>query len=163
MRLYWWALAVILVLTLWPFAPVLLANGLAAAGHCAISESGPTPCALFGGDWGGPLWAMASLIRVAFFTVPAGATLLFFWLVTLIVSLSAHARRRGGSNPARAGGVNLGWYVLALAVIAALGYGVLMGWLPGAVLFLVIFAAIFWLFSFVFVLYAMLRRSRIKP
>jgi hypothetical protein len=163
MRPYWFALALIALFTLWPFGPVLVGNGLAAAGHCTIAEGGPMPCALFGGDWGGALWVMASLIRAAFFTVPAGLTLLFFWLVTLIVSLAAYGRRRGGRNAARTGRVNFGWYALALAAIAALGYGVLMGWLPGAVLFLVLFAAIFWLFSFVFVLYAMLRRSRIKP
>jgi hypothetical protein len=54
-------------------------------------------------------------------------------------------------------------YWLALAAILALGYATLSAWLPAPVLLLVAFAAIFWLFSFVFALVATLRRkSRAK-
>ena len=163
MARYWFVLALILLFAAWPLLPVLIANLIAAASHCALVEAGPQPCPVGGGDWGGPLWSMASLIKVSFFSVPAGVTLLFFWLLVLVVSLAAHVRRQSGSNAPRLERVNFLWYALTLVAILAVAYMVLSGWLPGVLIFLLAFAAIFWLFSFVFALYSTLRRARTRP
>ena len=160
---YWLVLALILLFAAWPLVPAALANVVAAANHCGLVEAGPQPCPVGGSDWGGPLWSMASLVKIVFFTLPAGATLLFFWLLALIVGLTTYARRQAGSNAPRLEHINFLWYALALAVILAVAYMVLSGVLPGILLFLVIFAAIFWLFSFAFALYSTLRRSRSRP
>jgi hypothetical protein len=159
---YWFVLALILIFAAWPLPPVVIANIVAALNHCPLVEAGPQPCPLGGGDWGGPLWSMASLIKVSFFSIPAGATLLFFWLLVLVVSLATHVRRQSGNNTPRLERVNFLWYALTLVAILGVAYMVLSGWLPGALLFLVVFAVIFWLFSFVFALYSTLRRARTR-
>ena len=50
---------------------------------------------------------------------------------------------------------------LSLIGLLAVGYITLVGWLPGPVIFLVIFGAIFWLFSF-FMSLAISVRDRVK-
>ena len=160
---YWFVLALILVFAGWPLLPVAIANLIAGLNHCALVEAGPQPCPIGSSDWGGPLWSMASLIKVSFFSIPAGVTLLFFWLLVLVVSLAAHVRRQSGTNTPRLERVNFLWYALTLVAILALAYMVLSGWLPGVLIFLVVFAVIFWLFSFVFALYTTLRRARTRP
>ena len=163
MRRYWFVLVLILIFAAWPLLPALVANLVAGMNHCPLVEASPQPCPVGGGDWGSPLWSMASLVKVSFFSIPAGATLLFFWVVVLVVSLAAHVRRRAGTNTPRVERVNFLWYALTLAAILALAYMVLSGWLPGALIFLVVFAVIFWIFSFTFALYTTLRRARTRP
>jgi hypothetical protein len=160
---YWFVLALILIFAAWPLLPVAIANAVAAMNHCPLLEAGPQPCPVGGGDWGATLWGMASLVKVSFFSIPAGVTLLFFWVLALVVGLATHVRRESGTNTPRADRVNFLWYALALVVLLAVAYMVLLGVLPGVLLFLVIFAAIFWIFSFAFAVYSTLRRARTRP
>ncbi len=160
---YWFALVLILIFAAWPLLPVAIANGIAIANHCMLAEAGPQPCPVGGGDWGPTLWGMASLVKVSFFSIPAGVTLIFFWLLVLIVGLATHLRHQTGSNTPRAERVNFLWYGLTLVALVALAYMTLQGVLPGVLLFLVIFAAIFWIFSFAFAVYSTLRRARTRP
>jgi uncharacterized membrane protein len=56
--------------------------------------------------------------------------------------------------------VNLLWYPVALVPILLLGYAGLAGWLPGMTVALAIFALIFWLFSLIFAIVALLRKPK---
>jgi hypothetical protein len=56
--------------------------------------------------------------------------------------------------------VNLLWYPATLVPILLLGYAGLAGWLPGMTIALAIFALIFWLFSLIFAIVALLRKPR---
>ena len=53
--------------------------------------------------------------------------------------------------------VNFGYYGVALIAILAGTAAVFAGWLPGPVIFLVIFVAIFWIFSFLMALSTTIR------
>lgn len=110
------------------------------------------------------LWPLPfGLHSLAAVSLPMGALAAALWLVVLMIAWNAHVRRRAGIATASTGRVNFLYYALALAAILALGYATLSDWLPAPVLLLVAFAAIFWLFSFVFALVATLRRkSRAK-
>ncbi len=163
MRPYWIGLVAIVVFTLWPLLAAQLGLSLADLGHCTLVEAGPTPCPLPGGDWGGAFYGLAEMGGLSVFSVPVGMTLLFLWLLAVIVARQADARRRTGALSTTALDINLAYYGLALLGIVGLGYAVLKGWLPGPLLFVVLFAAIFWLFSFVFALISTLRRLRNTP
>ena len=163
MRPYWIGLAAIAVFTLWPLLAAQAALSLADLGHCTLVEAGPRPCPLPGGDWGGALYDLAEMGGLSVFSIPVGMTLLFLWLLALIVARQAEARRRAGVLSTTALDISFRYYGFALLCIVGLGYAVLGGWLPGPLLFVVLFAAIFWLFSFVFALISTLRRFRNMP
>ncbi len=64
------------------------------------------------------------------------------------------------SRPILVTRVNLWWYLPALAVILGLGWLALGNFVPAVFLPLVLFAAIFWLASFVMAVIAKLRQPR---
>ena len=113
---------------------------------------------------GSALWPLPfGLDSLAAVSLPMGALAAALWLVVLMIAWNAYIRRRAGIATASTARINFLYYALALAAILALGYATLSAWLPAPVLLLVAFAAIFWLFSFVFALVATLRRkSRAK-
>jgi hypothetical protein len=157
MRRYWQLLAVIGVFAVWPLPIVYIASAIADLNHCTIVETGATPCLVGGVDRGGLLFDMASLVQASFVTLPIGVALGFIWLCVLIINVMAWRRKRVGVPDATRMQPNFAYYGLALAAILAIGYATLVGWLPGPLLLLVCFVAIFWLFSFVFALITTLR------
>ena len=67
---------------------------------------------------------------------------------------------RSANRPILVSRVNLWWYVLALVPIVGLGWATLNGYVPGLIAPLVLFAAVFWLASFVMAVIAKLRAPR---
>jgi hypothetical protein len=164
MRRYWQLLAVIGVFAVWPLPIVYIASVVADLNHCTIVETGATPCLVGGVDRGGLLYDMASLVQASFVTLPIGVALGFIWLCVLIINVMTWRRKRLGVPDATRMQPNFTYYGLALAAILLIGYATLMGWLPGPLLLLVCFVAIFWLFSFVFALVTTLRdKARPEP
>ena len=163
MRLYWQALMLIAIFAVLPMAVVYLAASVADLNGCTILDAGPTPCLIFGADRGGLLYDMAAMVQVSFVTLPIGIALGFVWLCVLIISVMTWRRKRSGVANATKIEVNFGYYALSLLGLVAVGYATLAGWLPGPVLLLVSFVAIFWIFSFVFALVTTLRdKARAK-
>ena len=72
---------------------------------------------------------------------------------------------RSANRPILVTRVNLWWYPLALVPILLLGWLSLIGLIPGLLMPLVLFAAVFWLASFVMAVFAKLRapRSESRP
>ena len=157
MRSYWQMLGLIAVFALWPYVIVYLASVIADLNRCTISDLGPTPCLVAGGDRGGLLYDMASMVQVSFVSMPIGLLLCFLWLSVLIISVMAYRRKRSGVADATKMDVNFIYYGLTLVGILAIGLATLSGWLPAPVLLLVSFVAIFWIFSFVFAVLSVLR------
>ena len=67
------------------------------------------------------------------------------------------SRDAAGAPPPARFKANFAWYAVALIAILAAGAAVLAGWLPGPVIPVVIFAAVFWLLSFFMALAATIR------
>ena len=67
---------------------------------------------------------------------------------------------RSANRPILVRRVQLRWYLLALIPILAAGWATLNGFVPGLIAPLVLFAAIFWLASFVMAIIARLRTPR---
>ena len=162
MRRYWQLLAIIAVFAIWPLPIVYVASVIADLNHCAIVETGATPCLVGGVDRGGLLYDMASLVQAGFVTLPLGIALGFIWLCVLVINVMTWRRKRLGVPDATRMQPNFTYYGLALAAILLIGYASLAGWLPAPLLLLVSFVAIFWLFSFVFALVTTLRDAA-KP
>lgn len=68
--------------------------------------------------------------------------------------------KRSANRPLLVRRVNLWWYPLALVVIVLLGWLSLINLIPALLMPLVLFAAIFWLASFVMAVIARLRAPR---
>jgi hypothetical protein len=68
--------------------------------------------------------------------------------------------KRSANRPILVRRVNLWWYALALVVIVLLGWLSLINLIPALLMPLVLFAAIFWLASFVMAVIAKLRAPR---
>ena len=153
-------LALIVAFALWPLVVVYLGVLVADLAGCTI---GAGPCLIGGGD-ARPLLRFARRRRPGQRRQPAGrAHAGFSWLCVLGFSWMAYRRKRSGVADYTRLEINFGYYGLSLVVLVALAYATVQGWLPSAVLILVIFAAIFWAFSFVFALLSTLRdraRSR---
>lgn len=68
--------------------------------------------------------------------------------------------KRSANRPILVSRINLWWYALALVVIVLLGWLSLINLIPVLLVPLVLFAAIFWLASFVMAVIAKLRSPR---
>jgi hypothetical protein len=68
--------SLVAVWTLWPIGSVLLADGIAAALHCRLSEGGPIPCSAFGVDISRQPYVSALAFWYALTTLPTGVGLL---------------------------------------------------------------------------------------
>lgn len=160
MRPYWVSLGLIALFTAWPAILVYIAAVIADLNGCLILEAGPSSCFVLGIDLGGALYQLGMLGEMFGVTFPVGSLLAFFWFGALVVNAMAWRRKHGARGrdiaPAGATGVQveLVWYGVGLVPIVAVLLATLAGWLPAPVLFLVIFVAIFWLFSFVFAVIA---------
>src|SRR3569832_59443 len=157
MRIYWQLLVLIAIVAVGPAVIVYLASAIADLNHCTITDTGPTPCVIFGQDRGGLLYDMATMVQVSFVTLPIGILLGFLWMSVLVISVMAYRRKRSGVADATRMDVNFGYYGLSLLGILAIGYATLSGWLPAPVLLLVAFVGIFWILSFLFALSTSLR------
>ncbi len=89
--------------------------------------------------------------------------LVLIWICILALSYMAWRRKAMGVKDFTRVEVNFGYYALALFGIMVIGLATLQGLLPGPVIFLVIFAGIFWIFSFLMALSVALRdRAKAK-
>lgn len=154
MRPYWQVLALIALFALWPLVVVYLTSLVADLAGCTI---GAGPCPIGGADAGPLLAALASVVQVSVMSLPVGLMLGFLWLCVLGFSWMAYRRKRSGVADYTRLEVNFGYYGLTLVALVAVAFATVQGWLPSAVLIIVIFAAIFWAFSFVFALLSTLR------
>ena len=82
--------SLVAVWTLWPIGSVLLANGVAAAFRCRLSEGGPLPCSAFGVDISRHLYVGAVAFWYALTTLPTGIGCL---LLVAASHLCVHAVR----------------------------------------------------------------------
>jgi type IV secretory pathway VirB2 component (pilin) len=155
MRPYWLLLGLIALLGLAPPVLGLLGASLAEKSACAPGAEGPTAC-------NGLIAGLLDLGGMTEVTTPVASLLGLVWVVTVGISVLAWRRKRSGVGDATKLEVNFGYYGLALLAIVLTGYATLNGWLPGPALLLVLFAAIFWIFSFAFALLSVLRDSRTK-
>jgi hypothetical protein len=88
-------LALIILLTIGPFVVLLLGGAVAGALGCNMPISGSTPCLFMGADLSEALAIAVFFGYLAFFTFPAGTTLLGIWSVAaVIVTLVWWLRRR---------------------------------------------------------------------
>ena len=71
MRLAWILAAVLIVIGLAPVASMLTATSVASLAGCAISESFPQPCIVWGSDWGGVLNTLFTTGWLMCLTAPA--------------------------------------------------------------------------------------------
>ncbi|MEO8758548.1 MAG: hypothetical protein ABI398_12465 [Devosia sp.] len=157
MRPYWQMLAIVAIFAVWPMVVVYIAAVIADLNGCTISDAGPTLCMVMEADRGGLLYDMAGMVEVSYVVLPLGVALGFVWLCVLIISVMTWRRKRSGVPDATRITVNFGYYALSLLAILAVGYATLASWLPGPVLLLVCFVAIFWIASFLFALATTLR------
>jgi hypothetical protein len=152
MKIYWQVLGFIAFFTLAPWVTVYIAAVIADLNGCTISATEALPCMIWGADRGEMLFGLASVADFAYITLSVGLMLLLIWIAILWVSYLAWRRKAMGVKDFTKVEVNFGYYFAALVAILAGASAVFAGWLPGPVIFLVIFVAIFWIFSFLMAL-----------
>jgi hypothetical protein len=82
-RLMIWTQALILALAACPLPAGLLAVALTSAAGCRLGENSPIPCVVFGHDFGGLLYGMASSIRFVALTIPLAVLAVIVWRIVL--------------------------------------------------------------------------------
>ena len=81
-------LALIILFTIGPLVVLLLGGAVAGALGCDMPIAASAPCLFMGADLSDAMSIAVFFGYLAFFTVPAGTTLLGIWLViTVIVTL----------------------------------------------------------------------------
>jgi hypothetical protein len=90
-------LALILLLTIGPLAALLLGGAVADALGCSMPISANTGCLFMGTDLSGTLTIAVFLGYMAFWTFPAGTTLLAIWLVAAVIVTAVWWLRRRGA------------------------------------------------------------------
>ena len=148
MKIYWQVLGLIGFFALAPWVLVYVAAVIADINGCTISATEALPCLIGGVDRGEMVFGLASFADFAYISLSVGLMLVLIWIAILWVSYMAWRRKALGVRDYTKIEVNFGYYFAALIAIMAGAAAVLAGWLPGPVIFLVIFVAIFWIFSF---------------
>ena len=156
-KIYWQVLGLIAVFALAPWVIVYVAAVVADLNGCTLSATEALPCVIRGVDRGETLFGLASFADFAYISLSVGLMLLLVWGAILAVSYMAWRRKAQGVKDFTKIDVNFGWYGVALVAILAGAAMVLAGWLPGPVIFLVIFVFIFWAFSFLMALSVTIR------
>jgi hypothetical protein len=88
-------LALIVLFTVGPLVGLLLGGAVAGALGCNMPIAASAPCLFMGADLSEALAVAVALGYLAFFTLPAGTTLVGIWLVAaVIVTLVWLLRRR---------------------------------------------------------------------
>ena len=163
MKPYWQVLGLIALFALTPWVLVYIATVIADLNGCTISATEVLPCLMLGGDRGEFLFSLASFADFAYISLSVGSMLVLIWICILTLSYMAWRRKAMGVKDFTKIEVNFGYYALTLFVIMATGLVTLNGFLPGPVIILVIFAGIFWIFSFLMALSIALRdRAKAK-
>jgi hypothetical protein len=157
MKIYWQLLGVIAFFSLAPWVIVYIAAVVADLNGCTISATEVLPCMIWGVDRGETIFGLASFADFAYISLSVGSMLLLTWIAILWVSYAAWRRKARGVKDYTKVEVNFGYYLAALVAILAGAAAVFAGWLPGPVIFLVIFVAIFWIFSFLMALSVTIR------
>jgi hypothetical protein len=160
---YWQVLGLIAFFTLAPWVLVYVATVIADLNGCTISATEVLPCFFLGGDRGAFLFGLASFADFAYISLSVGTMLALIWACLLTLSYMAWRRKAKGVKDFTKVEINFRYYALSLFVIMALGLITLNGFLPGPVIFLVIFALLFWIFSFLLALSVTIRdRAKAK-
>ncbi len=148
MKIYWQVLGLIAFFALAPWVLVYVAAVIGDLNGCTISATEALPCLIGGVDRGDMVFGLASFADFAYISLSVGLMLGLIWIAILWVSYMAWRRKALGVRDYTKVEVNFGYYFAALVAILAGAAAVFAGWLPGPVIFLVIFVAIFWIFSF---------------
>ena len=157
MKIYWQVLGLIAFFTLAPWVIVYIAAVIADLNGCTLSATEVLPCVIGGIDRGETLFGLAGFADFAYISLTVGVMLLLIWCAILALSYMAWRRKAQGVKDFTKIEVNFAWYGVALLAILAGAAMVLAGWLPGPVIFLVIFVFIFWIFSFLMALSVTIR------
>ena len=147
-KIYWQVLGLIAFFALAPWFIVYIAAVIADLNGCTLSATEALPCMIGGADRGETLFGLAGFAEFAYISLTVGIMLVVIWGGVLAISYAAWRRKAQGVKDFTKVEINYGWYGVALVAILAGGAMVLAGWLPGPVIFLVIFVFIFWVFSF---------------
>ncbi|WP_375451113.1 hypothetical protein [uncultured Devosia sp.] len=91
-HVYWVALAIIAVFTLWPVASVTLTYWIADANGCRVDEGNMHPCIIGGHDLGALLYTMGVMGWFMLASLPLGFGAAIVWLITLLIHRSAWRR-----------------------------------------------------------------------
>ena len=148
MKIYWQVLGLITFFALAPWVLVYIAAVIADLNGCTLSATEALPCLIGGVDRGEMVFGLASFAELAYISLSVGLMLGLIWIAILAVSFMAWRRKALGVRDYTKVEVNFGYYGVALIAILAGTAAVFAGWLPGPVIFLVIFVFIFWIFSF---------------
>lgn len=157
MKPYWQVLGLIGLFALAPWVIVYVAAVLADLNGCTLSAETPLPCTIFGADRGELMFGLAGFANFAYISLSVGLMLTLIWSAILAVSFMAWRRKASGAADFTRIDVNFGYYGIALLAILAATAAIFAGWLPGPLIFLVIFVFIFWVFSFLMVLSTTIR------
>lgn len=163
MKLYWQVLGLIAFFALAPWVLVYVAAVIADLNGCTLSATEALPCIIWGVDRGEMVFGLASFAELAYISLSVGLMLGLIWIAILWVSYMAWRRKALGVADYTKVEVNFGYYGVALIAILAGAAAVFAGWLPGPVIFLVIFVAIFWIFSFLMAVSVAIRDRVRKP
>jgi hypothetical protein len=147
-KIYWQVLGLIAFFALAPWVIVYIAAVIADLNGCTLSAIEALPCMIGGADRGETLFGLAGFAELAYISLTVGVMLLLIWAGVFAISYAAWRRKARGVKDFTKIEINYGWYGVALLAIFALAAMVVAGWLPMPVIFLVIFALIFWVFSF---------------
>jgi hypothetical protein len=86
--------AVAVIWTIWPIAFVALANLIASALHCRLSEGGPLPCTVLGMDISRQLYVLALSFWYALTTLPTGIPAIAVLVIAHCLAALAARRKR---------------------------------------------------------------------
>lgn len=93
MGVYWWLLALIVLIAVLPLVTTLLAVGVASANGCTLNEGVLTPCIIGGTDYGAlPQFGGISVFYFLL-TVPVAFVLFLVWVTVLILHRTVFRRR----------------------------------------------------------------------
>lgn len=151
-KIYWQLLGLVVFFALAPWVIVYIAAVIADLNGCTISATEALPCMIWGVDRGQFVFGLASFADFAYISLSVGLMLVLVWSAILAVSYLAWRRKAMGVKDYTKVDVNYGYYFAALIAIFAGTVAVFAGWLPFPVIFLIIFIAIFWIFSFLMAL-----------
>jgi hypothetical protein len=163
MKIYWQVLGLIAFFALAPWVLVYVAAVIADLNGCTLSPTEALPCLIGGVDRGGMVFGLASFADFAYISLSVGLMLVLIWMAILAVSYMAWRRKALGVKDFTKIEVNYGYYGVGLIAIFAATAAVFAGWLPGPAIFLIIFVAIFWAFSFLMALSVTIRDKLRKP
>lgn len=82
---YWLVLGLIILFMISPIIPVTIAENLAEANGCAMSEASVTPCIVDGKDIGTDIYNMGMMGWFFLATAPLGLGLLLIMFIAMVV------------------------------------------------------------------------------